>query len=337
VSWQHLSDEDLLQVRICDLRLKIRGTELEPRIRQLNQELDAKGLLLRPACYLADEWLSPNGQVAIGIPFFLAHPRLRALENRMMFEVEGGNASWCMKLLRHEAGHAFDHAYGISRREDWKDVFGSRRVRYNPYFYEVDATSRRYVRNVPDHYAQSHPFEDFAETFAVWLNPASRWRTRYEGWPAIRKLRYVNRVMREVGGRRSRRRELVLPAEAAGMQSTLKRYYERKFRLYQLGDLSFTVRDMKTIFRTSRSAAPTHLASDFIRRHKRHIVESVSKWSGARAGQVSRVVASLAQLADQHGLVMREAAEPTLVRISTYAATLIVNQLRTHRYRVTGP
>jgi putative zinc-binding metallo-peptidase len=338
VSWEHRSDEDLLKVRICDLGLRIkRGSELDARIRQLYRELDQKGLAIRPTCYLADEWLSPDGQAAIGIPFFLAHPRLRALENRMMFEVEGGTPSWCMRLLRHEAGHAVDHAYAVSRREDWKDVFGSRRLRYNPYFYEVDPGSRRYVRNVPDYYAQSHPYEDFAETFAVWLNPNSRWRTRYAGWPALRKLRYVNRVAREIRDRRVPRKPVVLHSEARTSESTLGRYYARKFRVHRVSDLSFALKDLRTIFRRSRSVDPKDPASDFIRRHKRHIVESVAEWSGARASKVSRVVATLAQICDENGLVVRGEAAPTLVRVSTYAATLVVNQLRTHRWRLTGP
>jgi hypothetical protein len=338
VSWEHLSDEDLLEVRICDLGLRIRrGSELDARIRQLYRELEAKGIAIRPTCFLADEWLSPNGQAAIGIPFFLAHPRLRALENRMMFEVEGGTPSWCMRLLRHEAGHALDHAYGLSHRKDWKEVFGSRRLRYNPYFYEVDAKSRHHVRNVPDHYAQAHPFEDFAESFAVWLNPNSRWRTRYSGWPALRKLRYVERLGREIRDRGVPRRTVTLHSEARTLQSTLGTYYARKFRVHRIGDLSFAVRDLMTIFRKSRSADPQNLASDLIRRHKRHVVESVAEWSGASLSQVSRVVATLARICDEDSLVVRGETAPTLVRVSTYAATLVVNRLRTHRYRWTGP
>src|SRR5262245_48309078 len=121
VPWEKLSDDDLLHLRICDLGVRIRGTELEAGVRQLYRELEEHGLRLKPVCFLSDEWLSPGDQAAIGIPFFLAHPRLKALENRMMFEVEGGTASWFLRLLRHEAGHAFDHAYRLSRREDWKE------------------------------------------------------------------------------------------------------------------------------------------------------------------------------------------------------------------------
>ena len=337
VAWEKLSDDDLLHLRICELDVRIKGTELEPRVRQLGRELEAKGLRLRPLCFLSDEWLSPGDQAAIGIPFFLAHPRLEALESRMMFEVEGGTAAWCMKLLRHEAGHAFDHAYRLSARPGWKTVFGSRRARYDPYYYEVEPKSRAFVRNVPDHYAQAHPVEDFAETFAVWLNPASDWRVKYAGWPALRKLRFVDRLMREVRGRAVPRRTPTAGPEARTIQSTLKSYYERKLRLFPLGEAGGTERALKRIFRVSRAAVPDDRASDFIRAHKRPLVESIVSWSGERSNQVARVVAGLAQLGDTHRLVLRDDENETLVKLSTFAATLVANRLRLHSYRVTGP
>ena len=337
VAWEKLSDDDLLQLRICDLPVRLKGTELEPRIRQLYRELDSRGLRLRPVCFLSDEWLSPADQAAIGIPFFLAHPRLKALERRMMFEVEGGSPAWCMKLLRHEAGHALDHAYRLSARDAWKAVFGSPRTRYQPYTYEIDRASRDYVQSVPDHYAQAHPVEDFAETFAVWLNPAADWRTRYAGWPALRKLRYVDRLMREVRRRTPPRRVPVLAPEARTIQSTLGSYYARKLRLYPLGGRVAAEHAMRRIFRISRAADPENRASEFIRAHKRALVDAIVAWSGERRSQVARVVAGLARLADRHPLVLREPPERTLVDLSTFAATLIADRLRVHAYRVIGP
>ena len=324
-------------MRIADLGLRIRGTDLEPRIRQLWREMAARGIHIRPVCFLSDEWLSPADEAAIGIPFFLAHPRLKALESRMMFEVEGGTPAWCMKLLRHEAGHAVDHAYKLSRREDWKEVFGSPRAKYQPYFYEVDPRSKDFVRNVPDNYAQAHPVEDFAETFAVWLSPRADWREDYAGWRALKKLRYVDRLMREVRARAVPRRQPVVGPEARALQSTLKSYYERKLRLFPLGDAAGTVRALRRIFRVSRAVDPRDRASDFIRAHKRPLVDSIVSWSGERRNQVGRVVAGLAQICDTNHLVLRERADKTLVKLSTFAATLIANRLRAHTYRMTGP
>jgi hypothetical protein len=334
IDWENLSDDELLEVRVCDLGAKIAGSKVEPRVRQLYWELENSRIALRPRCYLSDEWQSPNGQAAIGIPFYLTHPRLRALEFRMVFEVEGGTPSACMKLLRHEAAHALDHAYRLHQRDDWQRVFGSPRARYNPYFYQSDPRSVHHVRNLPDNYAQCHPEEDFAETFAVWLNPASHWRTRYEGWPALRKLRYVNRLVREISKRPSPRRKPKLQAEARSIRATLRTYYRRKLKLYRLSDLSFTVRDLKSIFRVSRARDPENLASAFIRAYKRQLVGSISAWSGARITGTARVIASLAKLCDENRLVLRDDPDVTLVRLSTYAATLIVNHLHTHTYRL---
>lgn len=317
--------------------MRIRGTELQARTLQLERELEEKGLALRPAFFLTEEWLSPSGEAAIGIPFFLAHPRLKALESRMMFEVEGGTPPWCMKLLRHEAGHAFDHAYKLSSRDDWKEVFGSPRTKYQPYYYEVDPASRDFVRNVPDHYAQAHPVEDFAETFAVWLNPTTDWRKRYKGWRAVKKLRYVERLMREVRRRPVPRRKPAVGPEADTIQSTLSSYYARKLRLFPLADRPGTERALKRIFRVSRAADPADRAADFIRTHQGSLAESIASWTGEPRNQVGRVIAGLAQLGDTHNLVLREPAEKTLVKLSTFAATLIANRLRSHSYRVTGP
>src|SRR5690242_16181515 len=104
--WADLSDEDLLKLRICDLGVRIESSELEPRVAALQDELAARGIAFRPDVYLGDEWFSPDGAAAIAVPFYLAHPRLKTLELRRMMEVEGGTADWCMKLLRHECGHA---------------------------------------------------------------------------------------------------------------------------------------------------------------------------------------------------------------------------------------
>src|SRR3984957_3020204 len=105
-AWETLSDEQLLSLRFCDLRLSIQGTELQDAIDRLYHELQMRGIRFRPHCWLAQEWFSPDGIPGIAIPFYLAHKRLISLERRFMREVEGGNRNWLMRILRHEAGHA---------------------------------------------------------------------------------------------------------------------------------------------------------------------------------------------------------------------------------------
>ena len=155
--------------------------------------------MFRPYFWLSNEWFTPDAHSGIAIPFYLAHPRLRQLERRQMYEVEGGTERWCMRILRHEVGHALDNAYRLHFRRRYRELFGSWAAPY-PKFYQPKPYSKSYVIHLDMWYAQAHPAEDFAETFAVWLRPGSGWRQRYAGWPALRKLEYVDELMAEIAG-----------------------------------------------------------------------------------------------------------------------------------------
>ena len=197
-----MTDRQLLDVRLCDLPLRIRGTQLEQRIEKLYRELEARSLALRPHIWLSEEWFTPDGVAGFAIPFYLAHPRLIKLERAQMLEVEGSSEAECMRILRHEAGHAIDNAFRLHAKQTWTDTFGSYRVPY-PEWYQPQPGSRDYVLNLDAWYAQAHPAEDFAETFAVWLKTGSRWRRQYQGWGAQRKLEFV--IVEQVIGDRSRK------------------------------------------------------------------------------------------------------------------------------------
>jgi len=163
-----LTDRQLLDLRLCDLPVRIPGTQLEQRLKRLYRELRGRSLEFRPHVWLAEEWFTPDGVAGFAIPFYLAHPRLMKLERSQMLEVEGATESECMRILRHEAGHAIDNAFRLHARQSWTDTFGSYRVPY-PEWYQPQPDSRDYVLNLDAWYAQAHPAEDFAETFAVWL------------------------------------------------------------------------------------------------------------------------------------------------------------------------
>jgi hypothetical protein len=198
--WPSLSDEQLLDVRMGDLPLQIPGTMMEERIAELERELRERGLTFAIRFYLADEWFTPDGMSAIAIPFYLAHPRLEKLEEAQVLEVEGGEREWCMRILRHEAGHALDNAYRLRLRRRRRELFGSPSEPY-PEFYTPKPYSKSYVLHLDSWYAQSHPDEDFAETFAVWLTPNANWEQRYAGWPALKKLEYIDQLMRALAGK----------------------------------------------------------------------------------------------------------------------------------------
>ena len=187
-------------MRFCDLRLSIEGSALARHVRRMYADLERRGLSLRPHVWLSEEWFSPDGVPGIAVPFYLAHPRLERLERRIMGEAEGGNSRLLLRILRHEAGHAVDNAYRLRRRRRWREVFGPASRPY-PARYRARAGSRGYVHHLGEWYAQAHPTEDFAETFAVWLAPNSPWRKNYADWPAFHKLQAVDELGQGLGAR----------------------------------------------------------------------------------------------------------------------------------------
>src|SRR6202163_246090 len=233
LAWERLSDDQLLSLRFCDLHLTIEGTDLELAIERLYRELATRGIRFRPHCWLAEEWFSPDGVPGIAIPFYLAHPRLMSIERRFMREVEGGNRNWLMRILRHEAGHAIDSAYRLRRRGQYRAVFGPASLPY-PDTYRPRPGSRRFVQHLGAWYAQAHPTEDFAETFAVWLKPRSPWRREYSGWPAYAKLEFIDALAGEIG----HSKPAVLDRstiEAVNQETrTLREHYEDKLAHYRM-------------------------------------------------------------------------------------------------------
>ncbi len=277
--WAALSDEDLLQLRLKDLKIRIEGTWLEKCLDELYDELAERGIRVRPHAWLSSEWFSPENTPGIAIPFYLAHPRLMRLEKKMILDVEGGTWSECMSILRHEAGHVVQHAYGLARRRRWQQLFGPSSQRY-PRYYRANPASRNFVQHLRLWYAQSHPDEDFAETFAVWLRPRSHWRSRYAGWPALKKLEYVDEVMGEIAGKRPQRmaRERVDPLGT--LTQTLEDYYRKKRALYVVDTPKTYDRDLRRLFSDDARHRSSEAASSFIRRNRAAVRELVSKWTG---------------------------------------------------------
>ena len=329
--WTTLSDEQLLELRISKLGLRLEGTNLEPLIRQLYDELFAKGLVLRPPCHIGDEWFVPVGIPAIFVPFFLVHERLRALERTMMLEVEGGTPEWFMKLIRHEAAHAYSYAFHLPRKKKWQQTFGRTSREETPDFYQPRPFSRSYVVHLDDWYAQSHPDEDFAETFAVWLTPGLDWRKRYAGWKALQKLEYVDELTRSLAGNPP----LHLPEYRASdydcLNQKLKTYYARKRKFYEDTYPDFYDADLRQLF-----GAPGGItAGAYLRRRRRRLLNAVCQWTNEKKFSVNQLLARLTSRCDELGLHVLNDDPQQDFRVTAFITTLVMNYLFTGKFKRT--
>ncbi|HEX4134576.1 MAG TPA: putative zinc-binding metallopeptidase [Bryobacteraceae bacterium] len=330
--WAALKDEELVALRLCDLNLRIEGSELEPRIQQLYAELAARGVTLRPDCYLGDEWFSPRGVPAIAIPFYLAHPRLKALELHEMMEVEGGTPEWCMMLLRHECGHAVDHAWQFSRRKDWHRIFGSPEADYAPETYSPRPHSHGFVRHLPNWYAQAHPDEDFAETFAVWLStPMDELRERYRGWKALEKIEYVDSLMRDAAVTKPVVRRGRRLSEARRLRKTLARHYAARRKLYAEDFPDFYDADLRAIFLKGEPGPDS--AARAMRRRRAALIAAIVEWTGQRKYTVDMLVNKLTRRCQELKLPAPRDPVTLQMDLAAYLSALVTNHFYTGRFK----
>ena len=277
--WSGLDDEALLKLRLKDLDLSLTGSRLETCLETLYEELEERGIGIRPHAWISDEWFSPNNTPGIAFPFYLAHPRLVRLERRMCVDVEGGTRAECMRILRHEAGHVLQHAYALHRRRRWQELFGHSTIRY-PSYYRPNPASQNFVQHLRLWYAQSHPDEDFAETFAVWLTPRSNWRKRYATWGALKKLQYVDELMAEIADEKPKLTSRLEVDPLRRLSQTLGEHYERKLKRYAVATPTSYDRDLRRIFSSEPRHGQAPPASAFIRQNRAAMRRLVSKWTG---------------------------------------------------------
>lgn len=226
-----MTDSEILALRFCDLPVTLKGSTVEQRAKVVFDELARRGIRFRPSLWIAHEWYNPDGTAGFAVPFYLLHPRLTRLERTMMYEAEGASLPESMSILRHETGHAVDEAFKLRQLDDYRRVFGSPNKIY-PTEYSADSDSRDYVQHLNAWYAQSHPCEDFAETFAVWLRTERSWRWRYRDWPAQEKLLVVDQWMHERRNKRPRLKPKRQQNELRSCTRTLAEHYEEKREFY---------------------------------------------------------------------------------------------------------
>lgn len=324
--WENLPDAELLRWRISDLKVRIEGSVVEARIQQLYAELAACGLHFRPPCYLSTEWLTPDRIPAVGIPFYLAHSHLIKLERVMMVEAEGESETECMRLLRHETGHAINYAYKLYRRSRWRELFGNMSLPYDPHRYVMRPYSKQFVVHLKGNYAQSHPDEDFTETFAVWMTPGLDWRKKYQDWGALRKLEYVDHLMKQIADKPALVTGGPRYFAAAKARSTLETYYKNKRRVFGEGYIGFYDPLLLKLFSTHAGTNAVR-ADKFLTGHRKSLVNVISDSSRLPKYSVQELVSRLSQRAREMKLYVKEDQHLALFSIGiSLTAQLLAEQ-----------
>ena len=301
---------ELLKAPISRLHLAVEGSPVEKYVRRLRREMEARGFRFKPDIYLTDEWGCPDRTPVIGVPFYLADARLIRLEEEQTGEVEDSRS--IMMFLRHEAGHAVNYAYRLWRRSSWGEIFGPFTKPYRDSSRPA-RTSRHYVRHITAYpygrtYAQKHPDEDFAETFAVWLTPQSGWRQRYRGWPVLRKLLYVDRLMKDIrkDPPQSRRARHLCPADR--MTLTLAEHYGKKAERFRRDARGYVDDSLHDAFPPSRGQV-LRPPSALFKRYRDRLVERVIHWSVLTPAEADALLRKLEARAVALRLCYRPGAE----------------------------
>jgi hypothetical protein len=328
-TWEH-ERALLLGRKISELGLTIQGTRVARLVDTLYDELANKGVAFRPSVYLSDQWGCPDRTPLIGVPFYLVDERLERIEAEMSAGVE--NDIEAMRYMRHECGHAINYAFRLHERADWANTFGpfSRPYRER---YRADPFSRAYVRHILGWYAQKHPDEDFAETFAVWLTPGIDWRRDYGGWGALDKLEYVERVMREIGPAAPAPPPVTaddLPVHA--MHYTVAQHYAgSEERVPIEDDRQFDI-DLRGIFIASGDAPEGEPAKRFMDRHYREIVSRIAYWTGEGPGVVRSLIDALAHRCAALDLRVGALEASTLIELTAFGTAVVMNHRYTHTF-----
>lgn len=331
LDWNRVSDEELLKTRICDLPLSLKGTELVEWIQTVYSELDEKGIDFHPEVYLGDEWFSPEGDPVVSIPFYLAQPRLIELEKRRVLEAEGEERGQFLRLLRHEMGHALAHAYGLYEARGYKKHFGDSDQDY-PQAHHPRPYSRKFVRHLDNWYAQAHPDEDFAETFAVWLTPGLDWRKEYAGWGALAKLEFVDRILRAIRHAKPKKKTGPKWRRVSTIRMTIERYHQIKKKEWAEDFPDFFDADLHKIF-VSAPQSTRRRASTFLREHRALLVQTISLWAGEKRFTIHDLVTRFAERSQKLGLYVPDDATLALTTTASCLTAMAANYYLTGKFK----
>jgi hypothetical protein len=308
------SDEALLATRLCDLPVRLEGTLMARRVNRLHRELQAHNIVALPHVWLSEEFFNPDGVLGFALPFYLAHRRLMQLERSQMLEVEGAGEGESRRIFRHEAGHAIDEAFQLNKRDRYRQLFGDPSAPY-PSSYKPRPESLDFVINLANWYAQGHPVEDFAETFAIWLNPHVDWRSDYARWPALEKLEYVDELMREIAGKAPFTADKTEVEPLSELRHTLAAHYAEKRRYFAWNWPANYDQDLRRIFSDDPKDAAAPSATRFLRRVRVQLRTRIADGTGVHAYAVDQLLRQMIARSQKLELRVIDPPAPTVEKL----------------------
>ncbi len=284
---------------------------------QLKSELRDHGLSVDFHLWVSDEWFCPDGVPGFALPFYLFNPDLMKIHRMETGRVEGRTDREILKLMRHELGHAIDNAYGLRKDKERQDVFGPSSRDY-PEHYAPRAYSKSFIRYLGDHYAQSHPDEDFAETFAYWLDPEKMWHLKSFSKNLQKKLHCMNRMMRKIRNQQPKLTNQFVVEPIAKNSETLGEYYARFKRERALICYKRIDRNLTRAFSFSSGQASTVTLAQFLKSRKKQMARDVAKTEGVYKYEAELALKKIIERAEGLGIEGAEeefqSKAPTLVR-----------------------
>jgi len=320
-------------VAIRDLGLTIEGSPLAPVLAEFARELESAGVRrVRPRFYLSTEWGVAEGTVAVAIPFYLARADLTALHADRAGHVEGVSRADVLRYLRHETGHVVNYAYTLFETPEWVDTFGPMDRPYLEEF-RFEPFSRRFVRHLPGWYAQKHPDEDWAETFAVWMTPGLDWHAEYAEWPeALAKLQYCARTMASLADRDPPVTADDADEDVSELTASLDEFYAAADRANAETLPVGLDAALRSLF--DRHDGPDAPASALIRRLEGSVTGWVYHWTGLFPERTRPLVRHLADRAEAMNLTCPADGEAdAAVGLSALVASLAMDRVHRRNYR----
>jgi hypothetical protein len=323
-AWEKLSDKELLELRFCDLELKIEGSRIEPLVHELYKELEKKKIKFKPHLWISEDWFAIDGIPGIAVPFYTLHKRLSGLCKKMNLEDEGYNKKEAIKLLRHETGHAIDNAYKLRLLRSRQSLFGLSSTSYPDTYAPVHLASS-YVSHLNPWYAQAHPDEDWAETFATWLTPNSKWKEIYKNTTAYEKLIFIDKVMKSIEGKEPLVIKKNQPGDISNSRRKLKTFFLEKIESLQATTALNMLPSANYIFSSLVKYRSKKRADVFLKENKDLICKKIAQWTGHNSFTVRSIYSELISSCSELNLHLIKSERETRLDLTCMLTSQIIN------------